>query len=181
MVGIMDITPLAGTQPAGCWYCAYNHYLVDGEYCPHCGRSQATKPIGTGLLNHQPVHPPNGQRGNQIFGENMVVLLQFLPSGTCGWFAMDTPLTLGRAAGSAADNLLDLTDFNAHRHGVSRLHCRLTRAHNRLLLTDLGSTNGTYLNGRLLPPHREAPLADGDHLILGTLHMNIFFVASSST
>ena len=181
MVGIMDITPLAGAQPAGCWYCAYNHYLSDGEYCPHCGRSQATKPVGTGLLNREPVRLPNGQRGSRTFSEDMVVLLQFFPSGTCGWFAMDTPLMLGRVGGATMGNLLDLTDFNAQRHGVSRQHCRLYRNHHHLLVTDLGSTNGTYLNGRLLPPHREISLADGDHLILGTLHINIFFVASNST
>lgn len=180
MVGIMDITPLSGAQPAGCWYCAYSHYLPDGERCPHCGRSQATKPLGTGLLNHAPVHPPMGQRGSLAFTADTVVLLQFLPSGTCGWFDMNTPLMLGRATDLAMRNLLDLTDLNAQRHGVSRQHCRLSRQGNRLVVTDLGSTNGTYLNGRLLQPHRETPLADGDRLILGTLHMNIFFVASDS-
>jgi len=108
----------------------------------------------------------------------MALLLQLLPSGACAWFTLDKPLTLGRAIGPITESLFDLNEFNAHLHGVSRRHCRLSRKHNRLVVTDLGSTNGTYLNGTLLAPYQEVALADGDQLILGTLHITVFFVRS---
>lgn len=50
-------------------------------------------------------------------------------------------------------------------HGVSRRHARLRIRGGRVRLTDLGSTNGTWHNGRRL--REEAVLCDGDQLRLG--------------
>src|SRR5918993_15103 len=47
---------------------------------------------------------------------------------------------------------------------LSRRHCRVERAGDRLLLTDLESLNGTFVNGR---PVRERVLADGDRVTVG--------------
>jgi transcriptional regulator with GAF, ATPase, and Fis domain len=47
---------------------------------------------------------------------------------------------------------------------LSRRHCRVERAGDRLLLTDLESLNGTFVNGR---PVREHALADGDRVTVG--------------
>jgi len=48
---------------------------------------------------------------------------------------------------------------------VSRKHMRLVRADDRVVAEDLGSTNGTTLNGRMM--HGKIRLADGDQLELG--------------
>ena len=48
---------------------------------------------------------------------------------------------------------------------VSRKHMRLVRADDRVVAEDLGSTNGTTLNGRMM--HGKVRLADGDALELG--------------
>jgi Nif-specific regulatory protein len=47
---------------------------------------------------------------------------------------------------------------------LSRRHCRIERAGERLVLTDLESLNGTFVNGR---PVREHTLADGDRVTVG--------------
>src|SRR5215213_1853031 len=47
---------------------------------------------------------------------------------------------------------------------LSRRHCRIERAGERLLLTDLESLNGTFVNGR---PVREHALAHGDRVAVG--------------
>ncbi len=47
---------------------------------------------------------------------------------------------------------------------LSRRHCRVERADDRLLLTDLESLNGTFVNGR---PVREHALAGGDRVTVG--------------
>src|SRR5829696_8310895 len=47
---------------------------------------------------------------------------------------------------------------------LSRRHCRVERAGERLLLTDLESLNGTFVNGR---PVREHAFADGDQVTVG--------------
>ncbi|MCS7079924.1 MAG: FHA domain-containing protein [Chloracidobacterium sp.] len=43
----------------------------------------------------------------------------------------------------------------------------------RYFLTDLGSTNGTFLNGRRLPPHERCLLSDGDRFTIGS-HTFVF-------
>src|SRR5215217_8716760 len=47
---------------------------------------------------------------------------------------------------------------------LSRRHCRVERADDRLVLTDLESLNGTFVNGR---PVREHALSDGDRVAVG--------------
>jgi len=48
--------------------------------------------------------------------------------------------------------------------GVSRQHCRLTREGLRFFIEDLGSRNGTYVNGRRIS---KVELQDGDKVQLG--------------
>ncbi|HEX7313370.1 MAG TPA: sigma 54-interacting transcriptional regulator [Pyrinomonadaceae bacterium] len=47
---------------------------------------------------------------------------------------------------------------------LSRRHCRVERVGERVVLTDLESLNGTFVNGR---PVREHALADGDRVTVG--------------
>lgn len=51
---------------------------------------------------------------------------------------------------------------------VSGRHCRLTREPAGLFLEDLGSTNGTYVNGVRLPVGRAAPIKPDDVVHLGS-------------
>ena len=58
---------------------------------------------------------------------------------------------------------------------VSSLHCQIENSGSNVHLKDLGSTNGTYLNGQSV---REAVLASGDVLRLGTTEIQIVFEGS---
>ena len=49
--------------------------------------------------------------------------------------------------------------------GVSRKHCRIFSEGNRFIIEDMGSSNGTRLNGE--PITKKQELADGDQLTLG--------------
>ncbi len=71
---------------------------------------------------------------------------------------------------------IDLTPYQAHAHGVSRLHALLRRkSENVIVIMDLGSSNGTYLKGQRLEPHREYPLSHGDVIALGKLKIQVLF------
>ncbi|RMD66928.1 FHA domain-containing protein [Candidatus Parcubacteria bacterium] len=50
---------------------------------------------------------------------------------------------------------------------VSRRHARIEFKAGAYILTDLGSVNGTRLNGQPLPPNSPHPLRDGDRIVLG--------------
>ena len=51
---------------------------------------------------------------------------------------------------------------------VSRLHCQLTATASTLQVKDLGSTNGTFVNGKRVAA---AELRDGDKLSVGRLEL----------
>lgn len=50
---------------------------------------------------------------------------------------------------------------------VSRKHAEIRRKNNEFYLVDLGSTNGTMLNGQALRPGTEMPLQHGDRIRMG--------------
>ncbi len=49
---------------------------------------------------------------------------------------------------------------------TSSVHCEIVREGDAYFLRDLNSTNGTYLNNRLIDPHKEEKLYDGDVICL---------------
>lgn len=82
--------------------------------------------------------------------------------------------TLGRSAeGQPILPDIDLAPFRAYENGVSRLHASIRIEGKQILATDLGSVNGTRLNGQKIPPHKPCPLNHGDILTLGKLKLQI--------
>lgn len=71
---------------------------------------------------------------------------------------------------------IDLTDYGAQAKGVSRRHAQMTAANNRLTLCDLGSANGTYINGKRAEPMVDYRLRHGDIVALGQLELQVNFV-----
>jgi ABC transport system ATP-binding/permease protein len=67
--------------------------------------------------------------------------------------------TIGRA--KRADFIVDATL-------VSRVHCRLTAGASEIEVTDLGSTNGTFVNGQRVA---RAMLKEGDRLGVGRVEL----------
>ena len=54
---------------------------------------------------------------------------------------------------------------------VSRRHFRVSRQGEGLLVEDLNSLNGTFLDGRRLAPFQPAPLVEGQTLVVGHIAM----------
>lgn len=69
---------------------------------------------------------------------------------------------------------LDLTDHDGIDLGVSRNHAVIHTAGERLVLQDLDSTNGTWLNNQRLAPKRYYPLKSGDEIRFGDLLIHLF-------
>jgi len=69
----------------------------------------------------------------------------------------------------------DLSPYDALEKGVSRNHARITRDRELMHVTDLGSTNGTFLNGFRLVANQERILRSGDELMLGRLKVIVKF------
>ncbi|MCC6189269.1 MAG: FHA domain-containing protein [Anaerolineales bacterium] len=82
---------------------------------------------------------------------------------------------LGREGHDQVVPDLNLNPFGAREKGVSRVHAALRRDHSQVLLIDLGSTNGTRLNGRPVAAHQAVKVANGDEIRLGKLLLRINF------
>ncbi len=88
----------------------------------------------------------------------------------------DQPLVLGRfETGGIAGQQIDLTPYGALDRGVSREHLRLTLDDEQLHITDLDSTNGTFIAGKRLSPQQPHLLHSGDQVLLGRLCVQILF------
>jgi hypothetical protein len=63
----------------------------------------------------------------------------------------------------------DITFYGDVESSVSRVHCTIQKDGETFKLTDNGSSAGTRLNGRALPPNDPVVLADSDEIVLGDL------------
>uniref|UniRef100_A0A0E0MBX7 FHA domain-containing protein n=1 Tax=Oryza punctata TaxID=4537 RepID=A0A0E0MBX7_ORYPU len=83
--------------------------------------------------------------------------------------ASEAAVTVGRVP-EQADIVLSVAT-------VSGTHARLEKKEGSLLVTDLDSTNGTYINERRLTPGFPTPIDPGSLLIFGDIHLAMFRVS----
>lgn len=107
--------------------------------------------------------------------------LKLIHESTYTIFPLSHAVTIGRTlqAEDGNDPLVPHITLNvpdANHHGVSRKHVKITRESNRVWLTDLGSVNGTRLNGYPVTPGQKRLLRDGDELLLGNLQVQVVFL-----
>lgn len=69
--------------------------------------------------------------------------------------------TIGRSTGA---------QFIVDAPLVSRLHCQLTATADGLQVKDLGSTNGTFVNGKRITA---SSLRDGDRITVGRVEFTV--------
>jgi len=90
-------------------------------------------------------------------------MAKLLLSGAGGQ-ALELPLKSGvNRVGCVADNDIQIEDPSVSSH-----HCELTCVGDAVIVKDLGSTNGTFIDGS---PVREATLQHGQRLQLGSVDM----------
>jgi pSer/pThr/pTyr-binding forkhead associated (FHA) protein len=77
------------------------------------------------------------------------------------YMLIEDEITVGRATQGAGWQIA------LHDRAVSRPHCRLSKDDNTWTILDLGSANGTLLNGAILSIEHPQTLRDGDVLTIG--------------
>jgi hypothetical protein len=102
--------------------------------------------------------------------------LHLLDTGQVLPLSSRNEFTMGRISeGQPIMPDIDLSPFQAYAAGVSRLHAVIKREAGRIIFMDLGSANGTYINGKRLSPNIEQIVNHGDIIALGKLKMQILF------
>jgi pSer/pThr/pTyr-binding forkhead associated (FHA) protein len=102
--------------------------------------------------------------------------LTILDSGRDVEVSLTKEVNIGRLdPGRAWFPEVDLTSDGGLEKGVSRYHAKITRRGREVFIQDLGSLNGTFLNGKKLTPYLSRALKSGDELQLGVLILRVSF------
>jgi len=159
---------------------------MDGTlFCNECG----TQLAGADLLTTQ--HMVTGQvaeaarerfpapRPVAAANLNTWLTLHLMETGQLLPLSERNEFTLGRVTeGQPIMPDIDLSPYQAYANGVSRLHAVVRQISDRVLMMDLGSANGTYINGQRLKPNVEQTLNNGDIVALGKLKMQVLLKGS---
>jgi len=160
-----------------------HHQEVAGAlFCSECGAqlvavdrvaTQAIRRNPSDILTSPDAKPPQTQP-SQPSAVDAVVSLYLVDSGQILHLAGRTEFTLGRVVeGQPILPDVDLSPYEAYTQGVSRLHSCLKIINQRVGITDLGSSNGTRVNGQKILPHIDYPLNHGNMVALGKLKIQI--------
>ncbi|HEX2907454.1 MAG TPA: FHA domain-containing protein [Phototrophicaceae bacterium] len=117
--------------------------------------------------------PPGGSWGNESIEPHEYLILYIVNHTNAIVLPRVARLVLGRTV--TAEQGFDLTPYKAEQKGVSRAHAAIEISGTQVTLTDLSSTNGTYLNNNQLKPHQPQLIRSGDQIRLGELVGYIYF------
>jgi len=161
-----------------CPYCAHSN-LEGVLFCEDCGESLGADGGQTSTKQlERATSQLTGKStwGTARFAREASIILHIRDANDPIVLTPADEMTLGRAdPASTSKPSLDLTPFGAQEKGVSRMHATIRRGDDTLTLIDLGSVNGTHLNGQRLIPNQPRVLRDGDEIRLGKLVCHIFF------
>lgn len=161
--------------------------------CPHCGKSNQRHEVLCYACGHllRSAHTENETQAlaetndlsysNDFFGEDTVLVLRARTSGRTYEARpqrSDHEIVIGRSTpDSAVVPDIDLADQDGDKLGVSRLHLtlRYDERYHTISVFDMGSANGTYINGQRLHAHEVRVLRDTDELRLGRLVLGVAF------
>ena len=128
----------------------------------------------TGLLMVQPRQPSPPAPVVSTSSMETTVSLHLIESGMILHLSGQNEFTLGRVAdGQPILPDIDLSPYEAYSQGVSRLHAALKLSNHRVIITDLGSSNGTRVNGTKIQPNSDYPLNHGDVVALGKFKIQV--------
>lgn len=146
----------------------------DAPTMPAAERGPADQPAPAAQRYPEPV-PPAMQELRYTSGTlGAAVSIKIVDSGHILPLEGGSEFTIGRISGNQPilpD--IDLTPYQAYEGGVSRLHATIKLGSNQVTITDLGSANGTQVNGVKVTAHQPVQLSDGDRISLGKFKIQI--------
>ena len=149
------------------------------KICPNCDYQNREgymfcEDCGEDLAAVQSVQP--GVGGSPAPVEAVVYSLRLADTGEPIPLKAEARTTLGRLDEERDFHPdVDLSPFGAVEKGVSAMHAAIDHDMESVQITDLRSTNGTYINDRWLNPNQAYILHSGDEIRLGRLVLRIQF------
>ena len=137
--------------------------------CVKCGETLPTKP--SALL---PIVVPRKDVKSLPLPCKTIVVLR-IGDGAVS-FSATRQVIIGRRVPGSGGRLIDLNPYDAYELGVSKYHARIQlNQANYLVIADLASANGTFLNGERLKPLDQYQFTEGDDLRFAKLVAHVSF------
>lgn len=163
-----------------CPYCSHDNR--EGLlFCEECGQAldeeivQPTMPTRR-FDDSLPEFSAKATWGSASIAKTASVVIHFRDISEPLTVELTDRIVFGRSdASSPRQPDVDLTPFGALEKGVSRVHAAIERSDDVLTLVDMGSSNGTNLNGQRLVPDQPRVLRDGDEIRFGKLVAHLYF------
>jgi len=156
------------------------HANIEGSlFCEECGaqltgREMVTQTIETSEIKDELQARISTKAFQMQASEDTWANLHMLDTGQVLPLSGRREFTLGRISEDQPIMPdIDLSAYQAYSSGVSRMHAMIKSDGRKVIVMDLGSANGTYVNGRRLTSNIEQGLNHGDVLALGKLKMQI--------
>jgi serine/threonine protein kinase len=119
-----------------------------------------------------PIEPETTSMVDRSELQEPSIRLKIVTSGQEIVRARKSELTIGRAyKGSIPD--IDLGPYGGSKAGVSRKHGRLLYKDNQWYIEDLGSTNGTFVNGTRISTNNPVSFKHGDLIRCGQIELEL--------
>jgi len=166
-----------------CPNCSHEE-LVGALFCSECGAqlvfpdgvpNGSTNPIPAVIQNHPGKKTGRKEKSISLkFKTDEFIALNIVESGEIIPIRGKREVTLGRSSeGQPIIPDIDLAPYHGYEAGVSRLHVSIQINNQEIILTDLGSANGTRINEKKISSHSSHPIKHGDFLTLGKLKIQI--------
>ncbi len=148
-------------------------------FCNRCGIYLPTgEPLGAEVKSPSPKPTPHREvkssTSQPAEGSSTPMKIEVQPTGHRIQLPDKAEALIGRpdeAGGVTPD--IDLTPHRGLELGVSRRHCKIYQRGGTYFIEDVGSSNGTFLNGKRLTPHKPQAIQKGDVLQLGGVKLKV--------
>ena len=152
----------------------HSQHLLNTLYCNECGEflGPGERSEGAARSERQIIGGPAGAPADKQ--GRRTIILAIGESARFVSLNLDEAIVLGRADPAGGNYpSIDLTGDGGIDRGVSRRHAKLSWLKDEATVEDLGSVNGTFVNGKRLQPYLPHRLRPGDKLQLGKLVIKI--------
>ena len=155
------------------------HAEVDGAlFCSECGAqlvfSSALTDTDLNETQSNVKNDPSPLPEPEEKGTRPGITLKLMSNGQMIQLSGQNEFTIGRITeGQPILPDIDLSPYEGYAEGVSRLHAAIRKSEKGFQIVDLGSSNGTRINGQKIVSNVSYPLKDGDIIALGRIKLQV--------
>ena len=156
--------------------------VANTVFCNECGQyllkgeDRDTETLQTGEISWSGYAQNNGKKPAPLSTPIEATALQFIIADQQRVIevTLEQEITIGRIdPATTVFPTIDLSSLGAAAKSISRRHARIIKRDSEIVLEDLASVNGTFINGKKLTPFLPVRLNNGDVLQLGKVSLAV--------